>query len=226
MGYATPPTHTIEKIPLIPAGDGSAALVALTEPRLQPVRTRLLLAMLSFLVVGAGERVLVEDEPAARAPLPPPLPFTASEPRRPQGQAQVFTLAPKRGQIIADAPSVKLYRDKQRAHASSHHGTPAAAAGGRAHRPHEVLVKTAPTHRSGHGLAYNGNPERSRSQAGHLSPPNEYRGSPSDSAATASTGPLAGPVSRYYIFPGPPISDFGPGYSPYRSPPPGPGFYR
>ena len=209
-------------------------MVTPIEAKVRRSRTRLVLAITaSFLLVGAGQESLAENEPAARAPLPPLLPSTVSKLRAPQAHGQASALAPKRSQTNADPSAVRVDRSttrvlwhKHTSPATLHHGTFAAGAGGRADRPREVLVKKAPPHRSGHGVAYNGSPQRNRSQAGHLSPPNEYPGSPSDSAAAASTGPLAGPVSRYYSSPGPPISDFGPGYSPYPWPPPNPGFYR
>src|ERR1700731_4163949 len=96
--------------------------------RLQPLKERAglyLMTSAALLLLVSGSQALAEDEPAARAPLPPPLPGGPAE----AGERHVPDPTPSRNQsdprapaIRFDRPNSQLSQKKPRRHSASYIG--------------------------------------------------------------------------------------------------------
>ena len=187
----------------------------------------------ALLLLASGPRALAEDEPAARAPLPP---LPRSAPAEADGQLTPDP-APSRNQSDPHAPAIRFDRPKAplaqkppRLHATSYlaasmtkkRGTP-----GRL-RNHSM---DAASHRQGRRpVASEKRQGRDRSPAepemGQLSPPGGYPDPPIGSAAEPLAEPRQAPPLYYpNYFTGPPAHGYAPSY-PYAWGPTGPGVFR
>jgi hypothetical protein len=188
----------------------------------------------ALLLLISGARVLAEEEPAARASLPPPLgdvPAKAGELRMPTGSP-----GPTSGHSQSDStpPTVRLDRPilqpsqkKPRFTAAPHRGAPATARRGRSVRSADRSKAGQQDHRAIVSRTMQG---RDRLPAGprlgQLSPPKD---DPEPRIENTPLPPMAPPraPSLYYpdYFARSPAYGYAPSY-PFAWAPPGPGVFR
>jgi hypothetical protein len=204
--------------------------------RLKPLKRRAGLDLIigaALLLLVSGFQALAEDEPAARAPLPPLLRGAPAE----AGERKMSDPAPSRNQPGPRAPAIRfdrtkpqLSQKKPRPHSASYLATSVAK---KRQAPARLGIHSMNTasRRQGHrALASEKTQRRDRSRAeptiGQLSPPLDYPNPPIES----TTQPLAEPRQvppMYYpnYFAGPPAYGYAPSY-PYVWAPPGAGIFR
>jgi hypothetical protein len=204
--------------------------VASWSDRLKPLKRRAgldLMTSAALLLLFSGAQASAEDEPAARAPLPPPLgsaPAETSERRMPDPAPSRNQPEPGKPAMRFDRQRSQLSQKKPRLHLAKKRETPAR------HGNHSI---DAASRRQGHrSVASDNGQKRDRSPAepaiGQLSPPHDY---PDDPRIVGSiTEPPAEPRQApppYYpnYFAGPPAYGYAPSY-PYAWAPPGPGVFR
>ena len=198
-------------------------------------RARLLLSVsAALLLFDPGSRGWAEDEPAARAPLPP-LPTKPVEVQLPQKPFEIPGpgLTPARGNQATATPLAHAHRSevhslpsRSRSIGAAPHGI---AAPTKLTLPsHSHMAKKAPRSFPHGTLAFT-KPQRSRSPtrpgAGHLSPPPDEASPPMESAAVELAKRPEAFIPFYPYPPARPAFGFGSDY-PYPWPPPNPGFYR
>jgi hypothetical protein len=187
----------------------------------------------TLLLLVAGPQALADDEPAARAPLPPLLRGAPAE----AGERQMPDAAPSRNQLDPhppaigfDRPKSQLSEKKPRLHSTSYLGTSVLKKRETVER-HRNHSKDAVAHRQGHRTAASEKRQgRGRSPAepgiGSLSPPSGYPNPPIGSATQPLAEPRQAPPLYYpNYFAGPPAYGYAPSY-PYAWAPPGPGVFR
>ena len=185
----------------------------------------------ALLLLLSGPQALAEDEPAARAPLPPLLRGAPAE----AGERRMPDPVPSRNQprppaIKFDPPKSQLPQQKPRFQSAPYRDT--------------VIVekRNTPTRRGSHSIyarssrqshrtaASDKTQRRDRSRAepevGRLAPPNDYP----EPRLESTMNPLAEPRQspplyspNYFV--GPPAYGYAPSY-PYAWAPPGPGIFR
>jgi hypothetical protein len=204
--------------------------------RLKPLNGRAGLHFMTsatLLLLVSGPQALAEDEPTARAPLPP---LPRSAPAEAGGQP-LPNPAPSRNQSDPRAPAIRFDRPKSplsqkqsRLHSASYlaasmtkkRETPARL------RNHSM---DAASHRQGRRtVASEKRQRRDRSRAepemGQLSPPGGYPDPPIGSATEPPAEPRQAPPLYYpNYFTGPPAYGYAPSY-PYAWGPTGPGVFR
>jgi hypothetical protein len=209
--------------------------------RLQPLKGRAglyLMTSAALLLLVSGSQALAEDEPAARAPLPPPLPGGPAE----AGERHMPDPTPSRNQsdprapaIRFDRPNSQLSQKKPRPHSASYLGlsvgkrrettarlgkhSMAAASRGQGH---PTVISEKRQRRTG---------RRPSLSIGQLSPTRDYPDPPIGSTTQRLAEPRQSPPLYYpNYFAGPPAygyapSGYAPGY-PYAWGPPGPEIFR
>jgi hypothetical protein len=192
-----------------------------------------LMTSAALLLLVSGSQALAEDEPAARAPLPPLLRSTPAEPR----ERQMPDPGPSRNQSDPRAPAISLDRSrsqlsqkKPRLHSTSYLGTSVAK---KLETPARLGHPTlhAASHRQGNRTVVSEKRQgRGRSPAepgiGQLSPPSDYPDPRIGSASKSPPEPRQAPPLYYpNYFAGPPAYGYAPSY-PYAWAPPGPGVFR
>ena len=186
-----------------------------------------------LLLVWGPQAALAEDEPTARALLPPLLRGGPAE----AGERQTLDPAPSGNQSDPRAPTIKIDRSrsqlsqkKPRLHSASYLGTSVA-------KKRETPARfghhsmDADSSRQGHRtLASEKRQRRVRSPAepriGQLSPPSDYPNPPTGSAAEPRAEPRQAPPLYYpNYFAGPPAYGYVPSF-PYAWAQPGLGVFR
>jgi len=184
-----------------------------------------------MLVFLSGPQALAEDEPAAKAPLPPLVRGAPAE----TGERQMPDPGPSRSQSDPSKPAIRsdraksqLSQKKPRLHSASHLGTSVAK---KREAPTRLAdhSKAAASRRQGHRTVASGK-RRDRSPAeaaiGSLSPPSDYPNSRIGSTTEPPAEPREAPPLYYpNYFAGPPAYGYAPTY-PYAWPPPGAGVFR
>ena len=203
--------------------------------RLQPLKGRAWLYLVNsaaLLLLVSGTQALAEDEPAARAPLPPLLRGAPAE----AGERQMSDPAPSANLSDPGAPAIgfdrakpQLSQKKPSPHSASYlaNSVPkkrqAPARLGihsmnTASRRQDRAVASEKTQRRG--------PSRAEPAIGQLSPPRDYPDPPIGSTAEPLAEPRQAPPMYYpNYFAGPPAYGYVPSY-PYAWAPPGPGVFR
>lgn len=182
----------------------------------------------ALLLLFSGAQALAEDEPAARAPLPPPLRGAPGE----TGERQLPDTAASRDQHDPGAPATRFDRPRSqlsqkrlRLHSASYLGTPTAKKRETPARLGNHSSDTA-SHRGRRIVASEKGQRRVRSptepEIGSLSPPREY---PDPRIGSTAVPPQAPPPYHPNYFAGPPAYGYAPSY-PYAWAPPGPGLFR
>jgi hypothetical protein len=184
-----------------------------------------LTSIAALLLLVSGARARAEEEPAARAPLPPPLqnvPAEVGEPRRSTGTAD----GAQRTQSHSGPPTIRFGRPpplqkKPSLTANPHHGAAVAAR----RRP-----PGASRQQDRHAVALGTRQGRDRlpigSRIGQLSPPtNDTARRIESTMSSQAVPPRAQPSYHPYYFAGPPAYGYAPSY-PFTWAPPGPGVFR
>ena len=188
----------------------------------------------ALLLLVSGPQALAEDEPAARAPLPPLLRSTPAEPR----ERQMPDPGPSRNQSDPRAPAIsfdrsrsQLSQKKPRPHSASYLAN-SVAKKRQAPARLEIHSMNTASGRQGHrAVASEKTQRRDRSRAepaiGQLSPPpRDYPNPPIESTTQPPAEPRQAPPLYYpNYFAGPPAYGYAPSY-PYAWAPPGPGVFR
>jgi hypothetical protein len=185
-------------------------------------RARCLLSIiLGSLLIAASTRALAEEEPAAMAPLPPPLPFAPSAAGAPEVRTETVTPTPERDRTLAGV--------RRQPNPGAAHSVPGVRRVERKRSPHSKPGADAATsevrHQGRRAIALSGKLGSYRASIGHdagrLSPP-EY-----DSAAgikNAAMPPMSSPRIPVPYYPDRYAGPLGDGYLPtYRHPWPQPG---
>lgn len=197
--------------------------------KLKPIKGRSRIDLMigaALLFLLSGPEALAEDEPAARAPLPPLLrgaPAEVDERQMPDPATNRNHLDPHPSAIGFDRPKSHSSEKKPRLRSTSYLGTAVSKKRETVER-HRDRSKDAADHRQGHRtVASEKRQRRGRSPAepgiGLLSPP-------SASATQHLAEPRQAPPLYYpNYFAGPPAYGYAPSY-PYGWAPPGPGVFR
>jgi hypothetical protein len=210
--------------------------VASRFDRLKPLRGRAglhCITSVALLLLVSGPPARAEDEPSARAPLPPlprSIPAEIGERQMPDPASSRNQSAPGTSAIRFDRSKLQLSRKKPRLNSASYLGI--AVAKNRATAARIVNHSMdATSRRQGHRTVASDKRQRQdRSPVapaiGQLSPPRDY----SDTRIGSTTEPTAEPPQApplYYpnYFAGPPAYGYAPSY-PYAWSPPGPGVFR
>jgi hypothetical protein len=166
-----------------------------------------------------------EEEPAAKAPLPPPLAPSAAG----AGEIQTNTAGParERNRLNSDPPTIRFdrseiqsFQDKPRAAAAPHRGARAGPKRDASSEPGDHSTTDMLRQRGRGAIASGGKPTPNRPlvghAVGHLSPPIGYPAPQVESAAIAPVEPPRAPI-QYYPGPGagPPAYGYAPSYQ-YR----------
>ena len=187
----------------------------------------------ALMLFVSGSQALAEDEPTAKAPLPPLLgsaPAEAGQPRMPDSAPSRNPSDPRAPALSFDRSRSQLSQKKPRLHSTSDHGASVAKKRETVERRRNHS-KDAVAHRQGHRtVASEKRQGRDRSSAepgiGQLSPPSDY---PDPRIGSASKSPpeprQAAPLYYPNYFSGPPAYGYAPSY-PYAWVPPGPGVFR
>jgi hypothetical protein len=204
--------------------------------RLKPLKRRAGLGLMTgeaLLILVSGPQALAEDEPAARAPLPPVLrsaPAEAGEPRMPNPAPSRNQLDPRAPAISFDRSRSQLSQKKPRLHSTSYLGTSVAKKRERPARLGSHSINSV-SRRQGHRtIASEKRQRQDRSptepEIGSLSPPRDHPDPPIGSTTVFPADPRqAPPLYNPNYFAGPPAYGYGLGY-PYAWPPPGPEVFR
>jgi hypothetical protein len=202
--------------------------VASWSDRLKPLKRRAgldLMTSAALLLLFSGAQALAEDEPAARAPLPPPLgsaPAETSERRMPEPTLSRNQPEPGKPAIRFGRQRSQLSQKKPRLHLAKKRETPARL------ENHSI---DAASRRQGHrSVASDKRQRRDRSPdepaIGQLSPPRDYPDPPIRSTTEPPAEPRqATPLYYPNYFAGPPAYGYAPSY-PYAWAPPGPEVFR
>ena len=192
-----------------------------------------LLTSAALLLLVSGSPALSEDEPTARAPLPPLLRGAPAE----AGERQTPDPAPSRNQSGARAPAIRfdrakpqLSQKKPRPHSASYIANSVANKRQAPARLGIHSMNTASRRQDHRGVASEKTQRRDRSRAelaiGQLSPPRDYHNPPIESTTQPPAEPRRAPPVYYPdYFAGPPAYGYAPSY-PYAWAPPGPGVFR
>jgi hypothetical protein len=192
-----------------------------------------LMARAALLLLVWGPQALAEDEPAARAPLPPLLrgaPVEAGERQMPDPAPSRNRSDPHAPAIRFDRPKSQLSQKKPRLHSASYLGT---SVGKKRETPARLgnhSTDTASRTRGRRAVASEKRQRRDRSPAepgiGQLFPPSDYPNTPIRSTTEPLSEPRQAPPLYYpNYFAGPPAYGYAPSY-PYAWGPPGPGVFR
>ena len=192
-----------------------------------------LMTSAALLLLFAGAQVLAEDEPAARAPLPPLLryaPVEAGERQMPAPASSRNQLDPRAPAISFDRPKPHLSHNKPRLHSASYLGTSTARKRGTSVRLGNHSIDTVSRKQGHHTVASKKRQRRDRSPAepviGRLSPPRDYPNPPIGSTTEHPAEPRqAAPLYYPNYFAGPAAYGYAPSY-PYAWGPSGPGVFR
>ena len=180
----------------------------------------------ALLLLVSGPQALAEDEPAARAPLPPLLQGAPAE----AGERQMRDPAPSRIQSDPGTPAARfdgakpqLSQKKPRPHSASYLANSVAK---KRQAPARLSMNTASGRQGHRAVASEKTQRRDRSRAepaiGQLSPPR----APIESTTQPPAEPRQAPPLYYpNYFAGPPAYGYAPSY-PYAWAPPGPGVFR
>ena len=187
----------------------------------------------ALLLLVSGSQAFAEDEPAARAPLPPLLRSAPAE----AGEPQMPDTAPSRNQSDPRAPAIsfdrsrsQLSQKKPRLHSASYLRASVAKKRETPARLGNHSMDAA-SHRQGRRtVASEKRQRRDRSRAepemGQLSPPGGYPDPPIGSTTVPPADPRQAPsLYNPNYFAGPPAYGYGPGY-PYAWRPTGPDVFR
>jgi hypothetical protein len=202
--------------------------------RLKPLKRRAgldLMTSAALMLLFSGAQALAEDEPAARAPLPPPLRVAPAETRT----RQTPDPAPSRSQSDPATPAIRFDRPKPQfapqKPRTSYLGT-SIAKKREAPARHAIHSMDTEARRQAHGsVASEKRQKRDRSPAelgmGQLSPPSDYPNPPigSTTESTLAEPRQAPPLYYPNYFAGPPAYGYAPRY-PYAWVPPGPEVFR
>jgi hypothetical protein len=204
--------------------------------RLKPLKGRSgrdLMTSAALLLLVSGPQALAEDEPAARAPLPPLLWGAPVE----AGERQMPDPAPSGNQANPRAPVIRFDRSKSQLSQKKPRLHPASYLGSSMAKKRETPARfgnrsiDAVSRRQGHRtVASEKRQRRDRSSAepaiGQLSPPSDYLYPPIGSSTEPVAEPRQAPPLHYpnYLA-GPPAYGYAPSY-PYAWAPPGPGVFR
>ena len=182
----------------------------------------------ALLLLVSASQAWAEDEPAARAPLPPPrsAPAETGERQKPNPAAHPNQSDPRSPAIRLDRPKSQSSERKPRLHFASGKG----AAKKRATLRLANRSIAADSRRQHHrAAAFERSPGRERSPTeagiGHLSPPRDYPGPRLRSTTEALPEPPQAPLYYPNYFGGPPAYGYAPSY-PYGWAPPRPGVFR
>ena len=204
--------------------------------RLQPLKGRARLYLMTsaaLLLLVSGSQALVEDEPAARAPLPPPLPGGPAE----AGERHMPDPTPSRNQsdprapaIRFDRPNSQLSQKKPRLHSASYLGFSVGKKRETTARLGKHSMASASRRQGYPTVISEKRPRRDRSPAepsiGQLSPTRDYPDPPIGSTTQRLAEPRQSPPLYYpNYFAGPPAYGYAPSY-PYGWGPPGPEIFR
>ena len=204
--------------------------------RLKPLKRPAGLGLITgaaLLLLVSGSQAFAEDEPAARAPLPPLLrsaPAEAGEPRMPDPAPSRNQSDPRAPAISFDRSRSQLSQKKPRLDSTSYRGASVAK---KRETPAGLGNPTlhAASHRQGNRTVVSEKRQgRGRSPAepgiGQLSPPSDYPDPRIGSASKSPPEPRQAPPLYYpNYFAGPPAYGYAPSY-PYAWAPPGPGVFR
>jgi hypothetical protein len=204
--------------------------------RLKPLKGRAGLDLMSsaaLLLIISGPQALAEDEPAARAPLPPMLRGTPAEAR----ERQRPDPAPNHNPSNLHTPAIRfdrlksqLSQKKPRPHSASHFGTSAAKKWERPARLADHSTDAASPSQRHRTVASEKRERQDRSPAepeiGSFSPSSDYPDPRIGSTTVPPEDPRhAPPLYNPNYFAGPPAYGYAPSY-PYAWAPPGPGVFR
>ncbi len=204
--------------------------------RSKPLKRRAWLGFMTrsaLLLLVSGSPALADDEPAAKAPLPPPLRGAPAE----TGEREVRDPAPSRNQSTPGTPAIRFDRPRSqlsqkepRRHSASYLSTSTAKKRETAARLGNHSIGTV-SHRQGHHTVASEKRQRrdgspAKPALGQLSPPNDHPDPPIASATGSTAEPRQAPPMYYpNFFAGPPAYGYAPSY-PYAWTPPGPGVFR
>ena len=180
----------------------------------------------ALLLLGTG--AFAEEEPVARAPLPPPLSPTVGASGTPQSQTEKHDPAPRRDQPVAGPPNTfdrskaPASQKKPRFVAMAHRDKAATKGRDQPVQRKRPVADKVPRHRV---LVSAVKRSSAVPEDGYLSPPNGYRRSELDNAAIERVEPPRIAVPYYRPLPGPPAYGYSPDY-PYLWSPPGGKIYR
>jgi hypothetical protein len=188
------------------------------------------IASTALLLLVSATHAWAEDEPAARAPLPPPRSAAAEA-----GERQIPDPAPNANQPTPrppatglDRPRSQLSERKLRLHSASDRGTGVAKKRATL-RLANRSVRTGSRRQNHRAVISERSPGRDRSPTeagiGHLFPPSDYPDPRLRSTTQALPEPPQAPPYYPNYFPGPPAYGYAPSY-PYSWAPPGPGVFR
>lgn len=185
-------------------------------------------ALLVFVSASLG---WAEDEPAARAPLPPPprsAPAEAGERQTPNPAPNANQSDPRPPAIRSNRSKPQVSENKPRLHSASDRSTGVA----RKRATPRLASRSIGAHsrRQNHRpVTSEQSPRRDRSPTeasiSHLSPPSDYPGPRIGSRTEALPEPPQAPAYYPNYFAGPPAYGYAPSY-PYSWAPPAPGFFR
>ncbi len=204
--------------------------------RLKPLRGRAGLYLMTgaaLLILVSEPQALAEDEPAARAPLPPlvrGVPAEAGNRQMPDPAPSGNQSDPRAPAIRFDRPKSQLSQKKPRLHSASYLGASVAKKRETPARPGNRSMDAA-SRRQGHRtIASKKGQRRDRSPAepgiGSLSSPSDYPNPPIGSTTKPRAEPRGVPPLYYpNYFAGPPPYGYAPSY-PYAWAPPGPEAFR
>jgi len=201
--------------------------------RLKPLKGRAgldLMRSAALLLIISGPQALAEDEPAARAPLPPMLRGTPAEAR----ERQRPDPAPNHNPSNLHTPAIRFDRlksqKKPRPHSASHFGTSVAKKWERPARLADHSTDAASPSQRHRTLASEKRERKDGSPAepeiGSFSPSSDYPDPRIGGTTVPPEDPRhAPPLYNPNYFAGPPAYGYAPSY-PYAWAPPGPGVFR
>jgi hypothetical protein len=185
----------------------------------------------AFLLLALSSRAWAEDEPAARAPLPPP-PLSAPAQA---GERQRADPAPNHSQSDPRPPPIGFHRTKSQLSERQPHLHSASDRSRAAGKKQATLrlasrsIGPGSRRQHHHSVISKGSPGTDRSPAefgiGHLSPPSDYPDPRLRSTTEAPPEPPQAPSYYPDYFAGPPGYGYAPRY-PYSWAPSGPGVFR
>ena len=186
----------------------------------------------ALLLLVSGPQALAEDEPAARAPLPPPLrggPAEAGERHMPDPTPSRNQSDPRAPAIRFDRPNSQLSQKKPRLHSASYLGLSV----GKKRETTARLGKhsmAAASRRQGHPTVISEKKPRRTGRRpslsiGQLSPTRDYPDPPIGSTQRLAEPRQSPPLYYPNYFAGPPAYGYAPSY-PYAWGPPGPEIFR
>ncbi len=204
--------------------------------RLKPLKGRAglyLMTSAALLILGSGPPAFAEDEPAARAPLPPlvrGVPAEAGKRQMPDTAPSGNQSDPRAPAISFDRPKSQLPQKKPRLHSASYLAASMAKKRAAPARLGNHLMDAAFRRQGNRTVAAKKRQRRDRSPGepgiGSLSPPSDYPNPPIGSTTEPRAEPQGVPPLYYpNYFAGPPAFGYAPSY-PYAWVPPGREVFR